>query len=51
MPQKQAAVRTVREVSTVTPPDMVSTVVFNGHVRRQGALDEAVGVWCGVGGG
>ena len=28
----QVAVRTVHDVFTVTPPDMVSTVVFNGHV-------------------
>jgi restriction system protein len=28
----QIAVRTVREVFMVTPEDMVSTVVFNGHV-------------------
>src|ERR1035441_7143204 len=31
----QAAVRTVREVFTATPPDMVSTVVFNGHTARR----------------
>ena len=28
----QVAVRTVHDVFTVTPPDLVSTVVFNGHV-------------------
>jgi restriction system protein len=28
----QIAVRTVREVFAIMPPDMVSTVVFNGHV-------------------
>jgi restriction system protein len=28
----QIAVRTVREAFMVTPDDMVSTVVFNGHV-------------------
>jgi restriction system protein len=36
----QVAVRTVREVFTVTPPDMVSTVVFNGHVDT---IDPATG--------
>jgi len=36
----QVAVRTVREVFTVTPPDMVSTVVFNGHVNT---VDPATG--------
>jgi restriction system protein len=36
----QAAVRTVREVFTATPPDMVSTVVFNGHVDT---VDPATG--------
>ena len=36
----QVAVRTVREVFTVTPEDMVSTVVFNGHVDT---VDPATG--------
>jgi restriction system protein len=36
----QVAVRTVREVLAVTPPDMVSTVVFNGHVDT---VDPATG--------
>ncbi len=36
----QVAVRTVREVFTVTPADMVSTVVFNGHVDT---IDPATG--------
>jgi restriction system protein len=36
----QVAVRTVREVFTVTPPDMVSTVVFTGHVDT---IDPATG--------
>jgi restriction system protein len=36
----QVAVRTVREVFTVTPPDMVSTVVFTGHVDT---IDTATG--------
>ena len=36
----QVAVRTVREVFTATPPGMVSTVVFNGHVN---AVDPATG--------
>ncbi len=36
----QVAVRTVREVFMVTPPDMVSTVVFNGHVHT---VDTATG--------
>jgi restriction system protein len=36
----QVAVRTVHEVFTVTPPDMVSTVVFNGHVDT---IDPATG--------
>ena len=36
----QVAVRTVREVFTVTPADMVSTVVFNGHVNT---IDPATG--------
>ena len=36
----QIAVRTVREVFTVTPIDMVSTVVFNGHVDT---VDPATG--------
>jgi restriction system protein len=36
----QVAVRTVSEVFTVTPPDMVSTVVFNGHVDT---IDPATG--------
>jgi hypothetical protein len=36
----QVAVRTVREVFTATPPDMVSTVVFNGHVDT---VDPATG--------
>lgn len=36
----QVAVRTVREVFTATPPDMVSTVVFNGHVDT---IDPATG--------
>jgi restriction system protein len=36
----QVAVRTVREVFAVTPPDMVSTVVFNGHVDT---VDPATG--------
>jgi restriction system protein len=36
----QIAVRTVREVFTVTPEDMVSTVVFNGHVDT---VDPATG--------
>ncbi|MGH3281387.1 MAG: restriction endonuclease [Trebonia sp.] len=36
----QVAVRTVREVFTVTPPDMVSTVVFTGHVDT---VDPATG--------
>jgi restriction system protein len=36
----QVAVRTVREVFAVTPEDMVSTVVFNGHVDT---IDPATG--------
>ena len=36
----QVAVRTVREVFMVTPEDMVSTVVFNGHVDT---VDPATG--------
>jgi restriction system protein len=36
----QVAVRTVREVLTVTPADMVSTVIFNGHVDT---VDPATG--------
>ena len=36
----QVAVRTVREVLAVTPLDMVSTVVFNGHVDT---VDPATG--------
>jgi restriction system protein len=36
----QIAVRTVREVFTATPDDMVSTVVFNGHVDT---VDPATG--------
>jgi restriction system protein len=36
----QIAVRTVREVFMVTPEDMVSTVVFNGHVDT---VDPATG--------
>ena len=36
----QVAVRTVREVFMVTPDDMVSTVVFNGHVNT---VDPATG--------
>jgi restriction system protein len=36
----QIAVRTVREVFAVTPADMVSTVVFNGHVDT---VDPATG--------
>jgi restriction endonuclease Mrr len=36
----QVAVRAVREVLAVTPPDMVSTVVFNGHVDT---VDPATG--------
>ena len=36
----QVAVRTVREVFMVTPDDMVSTVVFNGHVDT---VDPATG--------
>jgi restriction system protein len=36
----QVAVRTVREVFMVTPADMVSTVVFNGHVDT---VDPATG--------
>jgi restriction system protein len=36
----QIAVRTVREVFTATPPGMVSTVVFNGHVDT---VDPATG--------
>lgn len=36
----QVAVRTVSEVFTVTPADMVSTVVFNGHVDT---IDPATG--------
>ena len=36
----QVAVRTVREVFTATPDDMVSTVVFNGHVDT---VDPATG--------
>jgi restriction system protein len=36
----QVAVRTVREVFAVTPRDMVSTVVFNGHVDT---VDPATG--------
>jgi restriction system protein len=36
----QVAVRTVREVFMVTPGDMVSTVVFNGHVDT---VDPATG--------
>ncbi len=36
----QIAVRTVREVFTVTPEDMVSTIVFNGHVDT---VDPATG--------
>ena len=36
----QVAVRTVREVFAVTPPDMVSTVVFTGHVDT---VDPATG--------
>lgn len=36
----QVAVRTVREVFAVTPQDMVSTVVFNGHVDT---VDPATG--------
>ena len=36
----QVAVRTVREVFMVTPDEMVSTVVFNGHVNT---VDPATG--------
>lgn len=36
----QIAVRTVREVFAIMPPDMVSTVVFNGHVDT---IDPATG--------
>jgi restriction system protein len=36
----QVAVRTVREVFMVTPDDMVSTVVFNGHIDT---VDPATG--------
>ena len=36
----QVAVRTVREVFAATPEDMVSTVVFNGHVDT---IDPATG--------
>jgi restriction system protein len=36
----QVAVRTVREVFMVTPGDMVSTVVFNGHIDT---VDPATG--------
>jgi restriction system protein len=36
----QIAVRTIHEVFTATPADMVSTVVFNGHVD---AVDPATG--------
>ena len=36
----QVAVRTVREIFVVTPQDMVSTVVFNGHVDT---VDPATG--------
>jgi restriction system protein len=36
----QVAIRTVREVFAVTPQDMVSTVVFNGHVDT---VDPATG--------
>ena len=36
----QIAVRTVREVFAIIPPDMVSTVVFNGHVDT---VDPATG--------
>ncbi len=36
----QVAVRTIREVFTATPSDMVSTVVFNGHVDT---VDPATG--------
>jgi restriction system protein len=36
----QVAIRAVREVFTVTPEDMVSTVVFNGHVDT---VDPATG--------
>jgi restriction system protein len=36
----QVAVRTVREVFSVCPEDMVSTVVFNGHVDT---VDPATG--------
>jgi restriction system protein len=36
----QVAVRTVREVFSATPPDMISTVVFNGHVDT---VDPATG--------
>jgi restriction system protein len=36
----QIAVRTVREVFAIMPPDMVSTVVFNGHVDT---VDPATG--------
>jgi restriction system protein len=36
----QVAVRTVREVFTVTPNEMVSTVVFNGHIDT---VDPATG--------